>query len=375
MAFKNIIDDTSTTVSANTPGVYLDLRYRTTLARASLGVPVRLWVYASSTVANDTGTVQILDSASAPQLTVPITGTTAKWYATDGYLPAADAKYDAVYGGNTLGTLSVLAFSLHEFADISPLEGVLAASIGEFTLAATGAGAAGSLAQSIGEFALTATGATVSDPPTYQALGTSQGGTGTATPAWPTHATGDVALLLVATFKGGSDPGAATLSDAQGFTSIVSDSTAGGFGDTYRLTAFWCRASSASMAAPTVADAHDSINAVIITFRGCVSSGDPVDVSSTASNASTNSSMSITGATTTGDNRLVVAVGGYGGTSTASSWANASLASADERIDNDNSEHIVCATGVMATAGAYAVTTATLTSSERWTGITIALKP
>ena len=121
----------------STPGVQLDLRYRTTLSRAALGVPVRFWAYASSTVANDTGTVQILDSTGAAKLTVPITGTTAKWYATDGYLPAIDAKYDLHYGGNTLGSLSVYATSLYEFGDISPNTGVLSASIGEFTLAAT----------------------------------------------------------------------------------------------------------------------------------------------------------------------------------------------------------------------------------------------
>jgi len=138
VATKNLIDNTSTTVSASTPGVQLDLRYRTTLSRAALGVPVRFWAYASSTVASDTGYVQILDSAGAAKLTVPITGTTAQWYATEGYLPATDAKYDAHYGGNTLGTLNVYAFTVHEYADISPLEGVLASSIGTFALSAEG---------------------------------------------------------------------------------------------------------------------------------------------------------------------------------------------------------------------------------------------
>ena len=138
MAYKNLIDDTSTTVSTATPGVYLDLRYRTTISRAALGVPVRFWAYASSTVANDTGTVQIVDANAAVKLSIPITGTTAQWYAIDGYLPATDAKYDPWYGGNTTGSLSVYAFTVEEFADISPLEGVSTSTIGDFTLVATG---------------------------------------------------------------------------------------------------------------------------------------------------------------------------------------------------------------------------------------------
>jgi len=137
MAYKNLIDDTSTTVSASTPGAELDLRQHTTLSRASLGVPVRLWVFAESTVANDTGAVIIVDDAGATKLAVPITGTTAKWYAVDGWLPATDAKYDAHYGGNTLGTLKVYQFTLEPFGLLGANEGVLSSSIGSITLTAT----------------------------------------------------------------------------------------------------------------------------------------------------------------------------------------------------------------------------------------------
>jgi len=379
MAFKNLIDDTSTTVSASTPGAELDLRQHTTLSRAALGVPVRLWVFAESTVANDTGAVIIVDDAGATKLAVPITGTTAKWYAVDGWLPATDAKYDAHYGGNTLGTLKVYQFTLEPFGLLGANEGVMSSSIGDITISAAGTVNLneGSLSQSIGDITISATGTVASlSAPTYQALGTSAGGTGTTSPAWPTHAVGDVAILLVATFKTGSDPGAATLSDAQGFsTSIVSDATSGGFGDGYRITAFWCRATTTSMAAPTVADAHDSINSIIITFRGCVASGSPIDVSAAATNAGANTSVSIPGSTTGGDQYLIVAAAGYSGTSTASSWANADLVSITERIDDDNNEHITCAVGAKAAAGAFGATTATLSSSERWTGIMLALKP
>jgi hypothetical protein len=162
VAYKNLIDNSSTTVATSTPGAQLDMRYRTTLSRASLGVPVRFRVKASSTVANDTGTVKIVDANGADVLVVPITGTTSRWYVQDGHLPATDAKYDVHYGGNTLGTLAVSAFSLYEWCDVPENNGTLSASIGDVTLSAAGTVASGEnqgeLSQSIGTITLTADG-------------------------------------------------------------------------------------------------------------------------------------------------------------------------------------------------------------------------
>lgn len=143
MAFKNFIDDTSTTVSANTPGKTLDMRNRTTLSRS--GVPVRFKVFATNSVAGDTGVVKLVDENGADVLVVAVTGggstnldTHGAWYATDGLLPATLAKYDVHYGGNISGTLVVKEFCLYELCDIGPLEGALSTSIGEVSLVATG---------------------------------------------------------------------------------------------------------------------------------------------------------------------------------------------------------------------------------------------
>ncbi len=143
MAFKNWHDDTSTTVSANTPGHTIDLRYRKTLSQS--GVHVRFKVYATNTVSGDTGAVLLLDSGGNVMLTVNITGggssnldTHGAWYVTDGTLPATLDKYDIHYGGNTSGTLYVKDFALYELADIGPNSGVLSTSIGTFGLTATG---------------------------------------------------------------------------------------------------------------------------------------------------------------------------------------------------------------------------------------------
>lgn len=159
MAFTNLLDNSSTTVSAATPGAQIDLTYHATMGRTT--VPVRFKVYAASTVAGDTGVVKIVAPDGTDMITVPITGSTARWYVADGELDAWDYKYDAMYGGNTSGTLTVYAFSLYELALNGNNEGTLSSSIGNFTLAATGDNTSavfGELSQSIGSFTISATG-------------------------------------------------------------------------------------------------------------------------------------------------------------------------------------------------------------------------
>jgi hypothetical protein len=143
VAFKNIVDDSSTTVSPNTPGVTLDLRRRKTLSQT--GVHVRLKVFATNTTAGDTGGVVLLDENGATLITVAVTGagssnldTHGAWYVADGVLPDTLAKYDIHYGGNISGTLHVKDWSLYELTNSGPTEGELLASIGEFGLTATG---------------------------------------------------------------------------------------------------------------------------------------------------------------------------------------------------------------------------------------------
>ncbi len=114
MTTRNIIDNVSTAVSTSTPGPQLDLTYRTTVGRASLGVPVRFWAFASCTITAAGGVATIKNSAGTVLISVSITGTTAAWYYTDGYLPATDAKYDFHFGDNTLGILTPLGVMLEQ---------------------------------------------------------------------------------------------------------------------------------------------------------------------------------------------------------------------------------------------------------------------
>lgn len=165
MAFVNVIDNSSTTVSASTPGITVDLREHTTYRLRNVGVPVRFKVCVYSSAGADTGAVKLLDSNGVALITCLVNGAATTdaegdWYWADGYVPDALAKYDVHYGGNTTGSLTVFSTSLYEIDwTTDPRLGVLSASIGEFTLVADGhSSLQGELSQSIGEVTLSAAG-------------------------------------------------------------------------------------------------------------------------------------------------------------------------------------------------------------------------
>jgi hypothetical protein len=216
--------------------------------------------------------------------------------------------------------------------------------------------------------------------PTYQAAGALVGGTGAQTVVWPTHQSGDVALLIVETANQ-----AVTLSTPAGFVQVTNSpqgtGTAGGTAAT-RLTVYWKRATSAAEASPRVADSGNHQIAQIITFRGVIASGNPWDVTAGNVASSPSGSVTIPGTTTTVANTLVVAiVSNRTDTDTAqtSGWANSNLTSLTERVDSGsfagNGGGFGVATGVKATVGAYGATTATLAISSTQGRMSIALKP
>ena len=122
----------------------------------------------------------------------------------------------------------------------------------------------------------------------------------------------------------------------------------------------------------------------MIAIRGAVSSGDPWDVTAGGTEAASDTSGSIAGATTTVANTLVVtaiatSLPDASSTTNFSSWTNANLTSLTERIDNavtaGNGGGLGAATGVKATAGAYGSTAVTLASSAYKAMMSIAIKP
>jgi hypothetical protein len=113
--YTNIVDATSTTVSAATPGYCLDLRYCRTRTRDT--VPCKLFAYGSTTTGSPTA-VGIHDSSGA--LLGAITGftTTPTWRSTTIDMPAAEDKYDLMFksGGAGADFFSLYATSLYQYA-------------------------------------------------------------------------------------------------------------------------------------------------------------------------------------------------------------------------------------------------------------------
>lgn len=221
--------------------------------------------------------------------------------------------------------------------------------------------------------------------PSYQAAGTLVTGNGSSvTPAWPTHQANDVGLLVIQTANE-----AVTLSGAAAadWTEIPDSPQGTGTANnalSTRLTMYWARASGASMGAPSVDDASNIVMARIFTVRGCITTGNPYDVTAGDVEAGTTTTdVAIPGDTTTVDECLVVLVVAHGidGTPTdpVSSWSNGDLSSLTERVDDQTAlakgGGFAVATGELASAGAYGATTASLESAHTQGRISIALKP
>lgn len=203
--------------------------------------------------------------------------------------------------------------------------------------------------------------------PAFQAAGTAATGTGTVSPAWPAHAIDDVALLFVES-AGGE---AATLSTPAGFVAVANSPQATGAGTAgTRITVFWARAASTTMAAPTVADPGDHVYAQIITYRGVINTGNPWDVTGGGVKAAASTAVTVTSITTNVPETLIVqAVARADDASGAefSAETNANLVNITERSDagttSGNGGGFAVWDGVKALAGATGNTTATVTSS------------
>ena len=214
--------------------------------------------------------------------------------------------------------------------------------------------------------------------PAFQAAGTTVSATGAVSPAWPTHAVDDVALLFVE--SAGGEP--ATLSTPAGFVAVANSPKATGTTTNgTQITVFWARATSAAMTAPTVADLGDHVYAQIITYRGVINTGNPWDITGGGVKAAASNSVTVTGVTTTVPDTLIVQAVARDNDSAAvafSAQANANLTNITERTDagttSGNGGGFVVWDGGKETAGATGNTTATVTSSIN-AFLTIALSP
>lgn len=202
------------------------------------------------------------------------------------------------------------------------------------------------------------------------------------TVTWPTHQSGDNAFLVIST-SGGSP---AALGTPSGFTEaanspIETNSDNNGTGS--RLTVYWNRATSSSMAAPVVTFSTDYIAAWIVTFRGCDNAGDPYSQTATSFNLTSSTSVSSPGLTTSGDEHLVCAfIARHNDSSSTTffdSWANADLTGGAEILDDGATSGggggIGAWCGTDTTAGSVTDTTATTALSAVRASMTIDMAP
>jgi hypothetical protein len=214
----------------------------------------------------------------------------------------------------------------------------------------------------------------------WQATGARAAGNGNVTVSWPAHQTDDIGLLFL---ESANEP--YTLTAANGFVEVANSpqgtGTAGDVGATL-LSVYWARATSGSMSGPQTGDPGNHSHGIIITFRGCETSGSPIDVTNGEIDATSDTSGSIAGNTTTDNDRLVV-IGFAKDTDSNSAsqfgnWTNASLANLTERSDGGttfgNGGGIGVVVGEFASQGTFNTTTVTYNVASVKGQIAVVLK-
>jgi hypothetical protein len=219
--------------------------------------------------------------------------------------------------------------------------------------------------------------ASVTGPPAYRAAGSANGGNAASyTVGWPTHVINDIALLFIESCGGqavAAPTGFAAVTNSPQATGTTTNGT--------RITVYWARATSAAMTNPTVTNPGDHFWAQIITYRGAVNTGNPWDVTGGGVKAAASTSVTVTGVTTSGPNKLIVQAVARDNDSASAAFSaqtNANLTNITERYDLGtalgNGGGLGVWDGVLATGSATGNTTATVTSSIN-AFLTIALLP
>ena len=195
------------------------------------------------------------------------------------------------------------------------------------------------------------------------------------------HQADDIGVIVVQTAN-------QTVSTPTGFTLLgnIGTGSAGAAG-AVAVWVFWKRATSAAEGDVTIADAGDHVRARMLLFRGCETSGSPLDgaaVTDTVAAASATTAVSIAMPTTTVADTFCVglvanATDATNNQTTVGSWVNAALAGFT-RVLNGNTNVGVgggCdgGGGTKAAAGAVGNSTSTLGTASAQALLSFALKP
>jgi hypothetical protein len=215
--------------------------------------------------------------------------------------------------------------------------------------------------------------------PTFQAAGTAVASTGTSvSAAWPTHLADDIGLVVIET-SGNS----ATLTPPTGWAAIpgtpVTDvaTTAGS-----KLHVWWKRAASSAEGSVATGAATDHIVARLYTFRGCITTGNPWNVTTTGTKTTASTTATVPALVTTLDDTLITMIVGRPDDSSSTTHfgvpVNANLTGLADRGEagtaNNNGGGFVLSTGIDATPGNTGTSTLTKTVSTTDTYVVLALK-
>ena len=212
-------------------------------------------------------------------------------------------------------------------------------------------------------------------PPSIVAVGAVASSGNAITPAFPASIAADDILITIAECEGVTAPGAYTL--PSGWAHVTGSPVLQGTNT--RLWVIWRRYDGV-FTAPSLGDSGDHNLGRMLAVRGCPTTGNPWDVASVAVEAVSDTSASWPTITTTVADTLVLAICSTSAdiaTAQISALTNAGLTSITEQVDNaiitGNGGVIICYTGVKATAGLLAASTATLTTAGFKAFMTLAM--
>lgn len=196
------------------------------------------------------------------------------------------------------------------------------------------------------------------------AVGASASGTGDVIPGLPTgHTTNDILLLIVQS----SNETVAAPAGYQQAGPAVGFGTAASAGST-RITCFWKR-HDGSESDPTVADPGDHALAIIVGIRGCPTTGTPFESAGQWFKRTASVTATASAGSTSCESALVMTILGHALDSASAVFSaptNADLTNVTEQVDVATADGtgggIGVISGIKASEGTFAATTATMTS-------------
>jgi hypothetical protein len=216
--------------------------------------------------------------------------------------------------------------------------------------------------------------------PNFQAVGTPAVSINATSVQWPAHLADDIGILVIETSGNGTTLNIVTPSNWAAVPgSPVTDlaTTAGS-----KLQVWWKRASSSSEGAVSIPDSGDHQIARIYTFRNCIATGDPWDVTTTGNKTTASTTATVPAVETTVDDTLIVMIVGRPNDNASTTHfgvpVNSNLTDLADRgeagTNTGNGGGFVLTTGVKAAAGNTGTSTLTKIASTTDTYMVIALK-